>query len=92
MAISLILVSTIAGCETRTRSREISRERAIEIAKGQVSFPVRRVEAVTAKSDGRRVWRVTLTGEPPSSQPLLKPILIVEVDRTTGRVVSVARS
>jgi hypothetical protein len=81
-----------AACRASAPPGDISRERAIEIARPHASFSVTRVEAERTESAGYRVWRVTLQGEAPESQPLLRPTAIVEVDRTTGAVVSVAKS
>lgn len=91
-AILLLFFSGIGGCAARARTNEISRERAIEIAKPHASFPIGRVEAEKAISDGRPVWRVRLQSEPEKSQPLLKETVVVEVDRATGSVVSVGKS
>lgn len=71
---------------------EISRERAIEIARPHVSFEPDSVEAERATSAGRPVWRVTFRGRLPGQPPPLFETIVVEVDRHTGEVVSIARS
>ena len=71
---------------------EISRERAIEIAQPYVTFQPDSVEAERATSAGRAVWRVTFRGRLPGQPPLLFETTIVEVDRQSGEVVSIARS
>ena len=85
-------VSLAATCPGPSPSPEISRERAIEIARAQVSFQPDSVEAERASSAGRAVWRVTFRGRLPDQPPLLFETIIVEVDRQSGEVVSIARS
>ena len=82
------LAATCAG----PSQTEISRERAIEIARPHVSFQPDSVEAERATSAGRAVWRVTFRGRLPGQPPLLFETMIVEVDRYSGEVVSIARS
>jgi hypothetical protein len=50
------------------------------------------IEAERAISAGRAVWRVTFRGRLPGQPPLLFETIIVEVDRQSGEVVSIARS
>ncbi|MDQ2979697.1 MAG: PepSY domain-containing protein [Acidobacteriota bacterium] len=88
----LALVLMAAACASRSGAGEISRERAIEIARPQASFPIRRVETEKTVSDGHPVWRVTLQGDPPATGSPLRETVIVEVDRISGSVVSVAKS
>ena len=82
------LAATCAG----PSQTEISRERAIEIARPHVSFQPDSVEAERATSAGRAVWRVTFRGRLPGQPPPLFETMIVEVDRYSGEVVSIARS
>ena len=81
-----------AACIHFSDTHEISRGRAIEIARGQVSFPLDRIEAVKSTSGGRDVWRVTFHGRLPGQPSLLFETMVVEIDRHSGEVVSVARS
>jgi hypothetical protein len=71
---------------------EISRDRAIEIARQQISFQPDNTEAVRATSNGRPVWRVTFRGRLPGQPPGLFETAIVDVDRTNGQIVSIART
>jgi len=77
---------------TEITPTEISRERAIEIARKrkEVTFPPDSVEAVQVKSElgGRAVWRVTVKGRLPDSPPLLFETRIFEIDVRTGEIVS----
>jgi hypothetical protein len=74
-------------------SRDITAERAIEIAKAQATFPVDTVRADRTTEQGRPVWRVTLRGRPAGpDMPELRPILIVDVDRRSGEIVSLSKS
>ena len=84
--------SLAATCAGPSPAAEISRERAIEIARPHVSFQPDSVEAERATSAGRAVWRVTFRGRLPGQPPLLFETMIVEVDRYSGEVVSIARS
>ena len=70
---------------------EITRERAIEIARAQVSFQPDNIEAERRSSNDRPVWRVTLRGRLPGQPPGLFETTIVEVDRRSGAIVSIAR-
>jgi hypothetical protein len=70
----------------------ITRERAIEIARSQVTFAVASVDAAAASVRGRPVWRVTLRGRLPGQPPELFETRIVEIDRRSGAVISVART
>jgi len=71
-------------------SNEITRERAIEIARKQVSFKPESVEAVQVISEGpehRTVWRVTFTGRLPDQLPGLFETRIFEIDLRTGDII-----
>lgn len=73
-------------------SPEVTRERAIEIARSQVSFQPDTVEAERAESGSRPVWRVTFRGRLPGQPAGLFETAVVEVDRRTGEVVSIGRT
>lgn len=74
---------------TAVKPTAISRERAIEIARKDVSFPPESIEAVQVKSElgGRAVWRVTFKGRLPDSLPGLFETRIFEIDLRTGEIV-----
>lgn len=88
MAAVLALGTTCMG----PSAQEISRERAIEIARQHVSFQPDSVEAERATSSARPVWRVTLRGRLPGQPPGLFETAIVEIDRRSGEVVSFTRT
>jgi len=80
----------LAACTTATDGGgEVSRERAIEIARQHLDFAARSTEAVRATDEGRPVWQVTFRGEPIGPQRPIGEVLIVLVHRETGEVVSV---
>ena len=81
-----------ALCPGPSSTSEISRERAIEIARAEVSFEPASIDAVRAMSGARPIWRVTLRGQLPGQPPGLFETAIVEIDRRSGEVVSVART
>ncbi len=93
-------VLAIAGPQTNTPSaqgsqtarKEISRARAIEIARERIDFKPKSVRAVKAIEDKRKVWRVTFRGEPISKVHPMGETMIVSIDRFTGEVVSVSKS
>lgn len=85
------LTGTAATCSTAPS--EITAERAIAIARSHVTFEPASTDARRITDEGRRVWRVTFQGKPFSpDHPLLRPILVVLVDRRSGEVTSVAKS
>ena len=77
-----------ALCDPPAKSTEISRERAIEIARQEIHFSANSVEAVRATSMGRDVWRVTFKGRLPDQPPDLFETRIFEIDVRTGEIVS----
>ena len=79
-------------CPAGPTESEITRDQAIEIARQEVSFEPESVEAELFTSDTRTVWRVTFRGRLPGQPPGLFETMIVEVDSTSGEVVSVART
>lgn len=96
----LVLLVSLPGCLTKPAQKdasgspknEISRERAIEIARSHVKFQPKSITAKKTADNGRPVWRVTFRGEPVSQVHPMGEILIVIVDRKTGEIVSVAQS
>jgi hypothetical protein len=73
-------------------STEITRERAIAIARQEVNIPGDSVEAVQVASEGRMLWRVTIKGRLPDAPPGLFETRIVDIDASTGKVVSLSTS
>ena len=80
-----------AASGTKERS-EISRDRAIEIARQQVKFEPRQVEAEKADENGRAVWKVIFRGQPPGPGHAMGDYMEVRVDRHTGEIVGLAMS
>lgn len=89
--IAALLVVAVT-CPGGPLESEITREQAIEIARREVSFEPDSVEAVMSTSEGRAVWRVTFRGRLPGQPPGLFETVIVEIDRTSGQIVSIART
>ena len=89
----LFLAALLAlGMTCPSRTKAISRDRAIEIARPHVSFQPDNVAAERATSGTRRVWRVTFQGRLPGQPPGLFETTIIEIDRTSGEVVSIGRT
>ena len=88
--VATVLVFAVA-C-TGPSEAEITRDRAIEIARQQIAFQPDSTEATRTTSNGKRVWRVTFRGRLPGQPPGLFETAIVEVDRSSGEIVSVART
>ena len=80
------------GMACPLRGEAISRDRAIEIARSHVPFQPDSVEAERAESSAGGVWRVTFRGRLPGQPPGLFETAIVEIDRSSGRIVSIGRS
>ena len=83
------LVSLAATCGPPRN--EISRERAIAIARSQVSFTPDSIDAQRSTSPDGPIWRVTLRGRLPGQPPGLFETTVVEIDARSGGVISVAR-
>lgn len=88
VAIVLALAVACAG----PSDTEISRDRAIEIARQQITFQPDTTDVTRMTSNGSPVWRVTFRGRRPGQPPGLFETAIVDVDRSTGDIVSVART
>ena len=80
------------GATCSTRPTEITRERAIAIAQVHVSFDAASVDTEKVTEEGRRVWRVTFRGRLPGQPPGLFETAVIEIDRQSGEVVSIART
>jgi hypothetical protein len=86
------LVLAVLGCASSKSGDEISKERAIEIARQQIHFEPKSTEAVPVTDQGRAVWRVTFRGEDLSPTNPIGQVQIFEIDRHTGEIVSLAMS
>jgi hypothetical protein len=91
VALALVLLLSCAACARQAAGGEISRERAIEIARQHLDFEAKSVEAVRATDQDRPVWQVTFRGESPS-QVHMGEFLVVNIDRKTGELVSIGMS
>lgn len=80
------------ACAHPPQGMEITRERAIEIARPQARFAATSIDVVKATVRGRPIWRVTLRGSLPGQPPGLFETRVVEIDRRSGEIVSVART
>lgn len=96
----LLLLIPLMGCPHKSAQKvppsnspkEISRERAVEIARSHVKFQPKSLSAEKATENGRPVWRVTFRGEPAGQGGVMGEVMIVSLDRFTGEVVSIAQS
>lgn len=90
-ALFLFALALLAACASQGDAQEISRERAIELARQHVTFEPGRVEAVQDTEENRPVWRVTFYGKGVTPE---RPgeVMIVVLDRKTGEMVSLAMS
>ena len=87
----LLLLSLLAlACASGAKDQEISRERAIEIARQHLTFEAKSVEAEQATEQGRPVWRVTFRGQEISPAHQIGEVLIVAIDRKNGEMVTIA--
>ena len=87
----LLAFAGLTACADLPATAEITREHAIEIARKQVSFEPDRIDAVPTTAGVTPVWRVTLRGRLPGQPPELFETVVVDVDRRTGNIVSIAR-
>jgi hypothetical protein len=85
-------VLALAVACTGTSEVEISRDRAIEIARQQIAFRPDTTDAERTASNGRPVWRVTFRGTRPGQPPGLFETAVVDVDRSNGDIVSISRT
>ena len=86
---SVILVVTACA---HLRVTELSRDRAITIAKMQVRFDPFDATADRKRTSAGTVWRVVLKGRLPGQPPMLFETAVVEIDATTGTVLSVGKT
>jgi hypothetical protein len=91
-AAGLALVIVFVTACAHLRATELSRDRAITIAKTQVRFDPFDVTADRMRTSGGTVWRVVLKGRLPGQPPMLFETVVVEIDAITGSVLSVAKT
>ena len=90
-ALALLSLSLFAACASQSSGQEISRERAIEIARQQIDFEPGKVEAVKETDQGRPVWKVTFYAKGvDATHP--GQVSFFLVDRNTGEIVSLGMS
>jgi uncharacterized membrane protein YkoI len=89
---AIAFASLGALCDPPAKATDITRERAIEIARKEVNIPGESVEAVQVASEGRTLWRVTIKGRLPDAPPGLFETRIVDIDARTGEIVSMSTS
>jgi hypothetical protein len=95
----VLLVATLAavsGCSSTaptspTSPTGISRERAIDIARQQITFTPTSIDIATDTVKGHATWAVTFLASDGSHEGLGQ-FMKVWVDQTTGEIVSLARS
>ncbi|HEV8632005.1 MAG TPA: PepSY domain-containing protein [Thermoanaerobaculia bacterium] len=99
--VGLVMVMATAGCAARPvdesarrekAKSEITRQQAIDIARKQVKFEPRQVDAEQTDQEGRPVWKVILRGQPPGPGHAMGEYMEVLVDRRTGEIVGLAMS
>lgn len=90
---AVLLACAGLGATCPSPAAEITSERAVAIARAQVTFEPVTIDVDKASDGGQPVWRVTFRGNPASpDHPELRPITIVLINRRTGEVLSVAKS
>ena len=85
----LLLALLALACASGAKDEEISREKAIEIARQHLTFEAKSVDAEQATEQGRPVWRVTFRGKEPNPPHTMGEFLTVTIDRKTGEMVTV---
>lgn len=90
-ALALLSLTLFAACASQSGGQEISRERAIEIARQQIDFEPGKVEAVKETDQERPVWKVTFYAKGvDAAHP--GHVAFFLVDRETGEIVSLGMS
>jgi hypothetical protein len=89
--LALLLIALLAACASGGAGDEITKERAIELARQHIDFEPGRIVAEQVTEEGRAVWRVTFYGKGVTN---VRPGLvgIVTLDRKTGEMVTLAKS
>jgi hypothetical protein len=86
----LLLALLALACASGAKDEEISRKRAIEIAREHLTFEAKSVEAEQTTEQGRPVWRVTFRGQEANPPHSMGEFLTVDIDRKTGELVTIA--
>jgi hypothetical protein len=86
------LFALSSGCAHARPAKEITRERAIAIARTQVRFEPFDASARRVVTNQRAVWRVVMKGRLPGQPPMLFETAVVEIDAATGAVVSLTKT
>ena len=89
LAVGIVLT---LGCASAPRTTELTRDRAVALARAQVSFEPFEIKARRTRTNGRPIWRVELKGRLPGQPPLLYETAVVEIDAVSGSLVSIART
>jgi len=90
-ALLVLTLLVLAACASQSAGQEISKERAIEIARQSINFEPGRIEAVKETEEDRPVWRVTFYAKGvDATHP--GQVSFVVLDRKTGEMVSLGMS
>ena len=81
----------VSGCSPTSPSSQITRDRAIEIARQQITFEPTNASATMETRQGRPVWVVTFR-RADGSHGGLGQFAEITLDRETGQIVSLAMS
>jgi hypothetical protein len=89
LLLAVLLLAFVASRSCASRETEISRDEAVEIARGQIDFEPDRVAVrfVPRGVDAQPTWAVSLSTE--DAQGALDRVTVVVVDGQTGAVVEV---
>lgn len=91
-AAKFVLVASVLVGLACPAQPAVSRERAIDIARQELSFEPDSVAAELETHDERQIWRVVFTGRLPGQPPGLFETRIVDIDAATGDIIGVART
>ena len=90
MVLAIVLLS---GCSPTSPSSQITRDRAIDLARQTVRFEPTNITATLDTVRGHPVWVVTLTrGDRSHGLGLFEEFAEISVDRKTGEIVRLAIS
>jgi hypothetical protein len=91
-ALIVLVGALLAACRSASPAVEIPRDRAVAIARRELTFEPSSTQVRKTESGSRPVWRVEFRGRLPGQPPMLFETRVIEVDRITGAIVSVTRS
>lgn len=93
LSVIVVRARSLSVSPQKAARKEISRKRAIAIARERVTFQPKSIKAVkTTTADNRAVWRVTFRGEAIGPARPMGEVTIVDVDRVSGEIVSISQS